>query len=245
MIVIPAIDLKDGRCVRLEQGDQKRVTIFSNDPVKVAKQWESMGAEMLHVVDLDGAFRGEPCNEDQIDAIVRSVSIPVQVGGGLRDLETIERYFQRGVARVILGTVVYQLHGFVREVCDRFPERILASIDAREGMVAIEGWTKVMPKRAEDLANELKDLGISTIVYTDILKEGMMGGPNFVGIRRLAEACSLPIIASGGFATLADLEKLKEFEELGVMGAILGRSLYQGTISLPEAMKVLQVEAST
>ncbi|MBI4209293.1 MAG: 1-(5-phosphoribosyl)-5-[(5-phosphoribosylamino)methylideneamino]imidazole-4-carboxamide isomerase [Deltaproteobacteria bacterium] len=244
MVIIPAIDLKDGKCVRLEQGDKTRVQIFSEDPVKVGRQWEALGAEMLHVVDLDGAFTGEPQNESHIDAIVKAVKIPVQVGGGLRDLQTLERYLERGVARVILGTTAYQMHGFVREACERFPGRILASIDAREGMVAIEGWTKVVPKRAEILANELKDLGVSMIIYTDILKEGMMGGPNFVGIRRMAELSSLPIIASGGFAKIEDLEKLKEFEDFGVVGAVLGKSLYLGTIDLREAIEIMRSEAA-
>lgn len=236
MIVIPAIDLKEGRCVRLEQGLMEKDTVYSDDPAAMARHWQDEGGELLHLVDLDGAFAGVPINRAAISAIVAAVDIPTELGGGIRDLATIEAYLDLGVDRVILGTVAKENPSLVGEACQRFPGRIVVGIDARDGLVAVRGWAEVTTKRAEDLAREMEGLGVSAIIYTDIARDGMMQGPNLEATRSLAEAISIPVIASGGVSSLEDILRLLEIESSGVEGVITGKAIYTGALNLREAV---------
>ena len=236
MIVIPAIDLKEGRCVRLEQGLMDRDTVFNDNPVAQALEWQRQGAELLHIVDLDGAFAGEPKNRDAIEAIVCAISIPTQLGGGIRDLATVEAYLSLGLSRVILGTAAQRNPELVREACARFPGRIVVGIDARNGMVAVEGWAEVTGVTAVDLARKFEGYGVVAIIYTDIARDGMLQGPNLEATRALAEAVSIPVIASGGVSTLKDIENLMAIEQFGVTGVITGKAVYTGAIRLAEAI---------
>jgi phosphoribosylformimino-5-aminoimidazole carboxamide ribotide isomerase len=236
MIVIPAIDLKDGRCVRLEQGLMERDTVFCDSPAEQAIKWQGQGAEMLHIVDLNGAFAGEPKNRTSIEEIVRSIHIPTQLGGGIRDLATIEAYLSLGIGRVILGTAAQRNPELVKEACARFPGRIVVGIDAKNGMVAVQGWAEVTDIRAVEMARRFEGYGVSAIIYTDISRDGMLSGPNLDATRELAEAISIPVIASGGVSRLSDIENLMAIEASGVIGVITGKAIYTGAISLAEAV---------
>jgi len=239
MQIIPAIDLKGGNCVRLQQGEMDRETRFSDHPAEVARHWESLGASMLHIVDLDGAVGGKPHNEDAINQILKAVTIPLQLGGGIRSLNTIEHYLSRGLKRVVLGTVAHKQPELLEEACKKFPNRIVVGIDARDGRVAVEGWTETTANRAIDLVKSLEEKGVAAIVFTDIKRDGMMGGPNTESTRELAEATRIPLIASGGVTTLDHISELLTIEASGVEGIIIGRALYEKTIDLKEALALL------
>lgn len=237
MIVIPAIDLKDGNCVRLEQGLMERDTVFNDDPGAQAREWQDQGAELLHIVDLDGAFAGEPKNRSAIEMIVRAVTIPTQLGGGIRDLATIEAYLALGIGRVIIGTAAQRNPELVKEACAKFPGRIVVGIDAKNGMVAVQGWAEVTGITAVELAKKFEGFGVSAIIYTDISRDGMLQGPNIEATRQLAEAINIPVIASGGLSSLKDIENLMAIESSGVTGVITGKAIYTGAINLAEAIK--------
>lgn len=236
MIVIPAIDLKEGQCVRLEQGEMHRDTVFSDNPAEQALKWQQAGAELLHIVDLDGAFAGEPKNRSAIEAIIKALAIPAQLGGGIRDIATIEAYLAMGLSRVIIGTAAQRHPELVVEACAKFPGRIVVGIDAKDGMVAVQGWAEVTGITAVDLSKRFEDCGVSAIIYTDISRDGMMGGPNLESTRALAEAISIPVIASGGVSSLQDIRNLMTIEQSGVTGAITGKAIYTGAIKLSEAI---------
>jgi phosphoribosylformimino-5-aminoimidazole carboxamide ribotide isomerase len=236
MIVIPAIDLKKGNCVRLEQGEMDRDTIFSTSPAEQAMKWQQAGAELLHLVDLDGAFAGEPKNKGAIEAILKAISIPAQLGGGIRDIATIEAYLSLGLSRVIIGTAAQRNPELVVEACRKFPGQIVVGIDAKNGMVAVQGWAELTNITAVDLARKFEDCGVSAIIYTDISRDGMMGGPNIKATKALAEAISIPVIASGGLSSLKDIKNLMAIEASGVTGAITGKAIYTGAIDLSEAI---------
>lgn len=238
MLVIPAIDLKAGRCVRLYQGDMDRATIYSDNPVATALRWQSEGAERLHIVDLDGAVSGAGVNTAVIEQICQALTIPVQVGGGIRSLDAIERLLSRGVARVILGTVAYRQPEVVATACQRFPGHITVGIDARAGKVAVQGWTEATELEASALARRCAGVGVSEIVYTDIARDGTEQGVNLDATLTLARAVSLPIIASGGVAGLRDIERLVPLELDGIAGVIVGRALYTGAVKLAEAVAI-------
>jgi phosphoribosylformimino-5-aminoimidazole carboxamide ribotide isomerase len=238
MLVIPAIDLKNGHCVRLYQGDMNQATIYSDDPVATALHWQSEGAERLHVVDLDGAVSGSGMNTAVIGHICRALTIPVQVGGGIRNLEAIERLSFLGVSRMILGTVAYRDPDVVAAACHRFPGQITVGIDARGGKVAIQGWTETTALEAIDLAQRCAAMGVSEVIYTDIARDGTEQGVNLDATLALAQAVALPVIASGGVATLRDIQRLAQFESRGISGVIVGRALYTGAVNLPEAILV-------
>ena len=236
MIVIPAIDLKEGRCVRLEQGLMDKDTVYSDDPAGQALSWQEQGGELLHIVDLDGAFAGVPRNREAIRAIVEAVSMPTELGGGIRDLATVEAYLELGVSRVILGTVAKENPALVAEACRLFPGHIVVGIDAKDGLVAVRGWADVTEKLATELAKEMEGYGVEAIIYTDIARDGMMQGPNIEATRQLAEAISVPVIASGGVSSLDDIARLMTVEAAGVTGVITGKALYTGSLDLREAV---------
>ncbi len=236
MIVIPAIDLKEGKCVRLEQGLMEKDTVFCDNPADQAREWERQGAELLHIVDLDGAFAGEPKNRASIEAIVKGIAIPTQLGGGIRDIATMEAYLSLGIGRVILGTAAQRNPELVEEACRLFPGRIVVGIDAKNGMVAVQGWAEVTGVTAVDLAKRFEGYGVAAIIYTDIARDGMMQGPNIEATRALAEAISIPVIASGGVSSLKDIENLMAIEASGIAGAITGKAVYTGAINLAEAV---------
>nr|WP_320114928.1 1-(5-phosphoribosyl)-5-[(5-phosphoribosylamino)methylideneamino]imidazole-4-carboxamide isomerase [uncultured Desulfuromonas sp.] len=236
MIVIPAIDLKNGACVRLEQGLMERDTVYSDDPGAQARIWQDQGGEMLHIVDLDGAFAGEPKNRHAIESIVKALDIPTELGGGIRDMETIECYLKLGVSRVILGTIAKENPQFVKEACKAFPGQIVVGIDAKEGLVAVRGWADVTEKKAIDLAREMEDFGVEAIIYTDIARDGMMQGPNLKETGDLAEAITIPVIASGGVSSLKDIENLLTIKDKGLAGVITGKAIYSGALDLREAV---------
>ena len=238
MLIIPAIDLKAGQCVRLYQGDMDRATVYSDDPVETAQRWQREGSPRLHVVDLDAAVSGTTVNTSAIERICQALSIPVQVGGGIRSLATLERLLSLGVSRAILGTVAHRQPTLVAEACARFPGRITVGIDARAGRVAVQGWTETTDLEATDLALRCQDQGVSEIVYTDISRDGTQQGVNHEATGALAEAVSVPVIASGGVASTADIQRLLPFESSGVMGVIIGRALYTGGVQLGEAIRL-------
>ncbi len=238
MILYPAIDLKDGACVRLVHGRMDSATVFGTDPAAQAAAFEAAGCEWLHLVDLNGAFAGTPINAAAVEAILARVKVPVQLGGGIRDMATIERWLAKGLARVILGTIAVENPALVREAARRFPGHIAVGIDAREGFVATKGWAEATAVQATDLAKSFEDAGVAALIYTDILRDGAMGGPNIAATAALASTVSIPVIASGGVATLADLIALRD---TGVIaGAISGRALYDGAIDLGEALVALK-----
>lgn len=243
MLVIPAIDLKEGKCVRLEQGLMEKDTVFNDDPAAQARAWQEQGAELLHIVDLDGAFAGEPKNRSAIEAILTAITIPAQLGGGIRDLATIEAYLSLGLSRVIIGTAAQRNPELVREACAKFPGRIVVGIDAKNGMVAVQGWAEVTDVTAIDLARRFEGFGVSAIIYTDISRDGMLQGPNLEATRALAEAVSIPVIASGGVSTLRDIENLMAIEAFGVSGVITGKAVYTGAIRLSEAIALTRGRA--
>ncbi|BAF60714.1 MAG: 1-(5-phosphoribosyl)-5-[(5-phosphoribosylamino)methylideneamino]imidazole-4-carboxamide isomerase [Pelotomaculum sp.] len=242
MLIIPAIDLREGNCVRLVEGRLDRETVYSGDPVAVAGMWQSQGARMLHVVDLDGAFSGAPKNLDVIGEILSAVSIPVQVGGGIRSMEAVERLLELGAARVILGTAAILKPQLVAEACARYGEAVLVGIDGRNGRVAIEGWGVTVDKGTVELALEMKRLGIKRAVFTDIRRDGTLRGPNLEAIREFAAATGLKVIASGGVSNAEDLRALKKLEPLGVEAVIMGKALYAGTVKMSEALAIASGE---
>ncbi|MGB7574214.1 MAG: 1-(5-phosphoribosyl)-5-[(5-phosphoribosylamino)methylideneamino]imidazole-4-carboxamide isomerase [Thermodesulfobacteriota bacterium] len=240
MIVIPAVDLKNGRCVRLSQGRMDQESVYSEHPVEMAKQWESKGAERLHVVDLDGAVMGKPIHWPLIKEISQSVCIPIEVGGGIRDLATVEDYLSSGVGWVVLGTAAFQNRGLIDEACHRFPEKVILGIDAKRGKVAIQGWNEVVSLEAIDLAKQYEGMGLSAIIFTDIERDGMGTGLNFESTKSLARSTSIPVIASGGVSRMEDIERLLELEQDGVIGVIVGRALYTGRLDLAEAIRLVK-----
>jgi len=236
MIIFPAIDIKDGLCVRLMQGDPDRATVYGKDPVAVAKHWEAEGAEWLHVVDLDGAFSKQPVNGGIVRAIAESLSIPVQVGGGIRTLENAKSYLSAGVARVILGTAALREPEIVEEACELYPGRIALGLDARDGLVALEGWKEATRTDALSVVERFKSQALAAVIYSDIHRDGMQTGVNIEATRRLIEATQIPVIASGGVSTIQDIEKLLPLVALGLLGVITGRAIYEGTLDLREAI---------
>jgi len=237
MLLIPAIDLKDGHCVRLRQGDLGDATIFSEDPAAMAQQWLEQGARRLHLVDLNGAVAGTPKNQVAIKSILKALDdeIPVQIGGGIRDLNTIEKYLDIGLSYVIIGTAAVKDPGFLRDACSAFPGSIIVGLDARDGKVATDGWSKLTRHDVLDIARKFEDYGCEAIIYTDIGRDGMLSGVNIEATVKLAQHVSIPIIASGGVTNLDDIRALCEVEHEGVEGAILGRSIYEGTLDFAEA----------
>ena len=239
MLLIPAIDLKNGQCVRLRQGKMDDVTVFSPDPVAVAKRWADEGAQRLHVVDLDGAIKGQPINIKVVEKIVGAVKVPVQVGGGIRDEETVQRLLNAGVQYVIVGTKAVSAPHFLHDLCLEYPRHVIVSIDAKDGRVALNGWAKVTGHDAIETARHCERDGAEAIVYTDIAKDGMMNGFNVEATRDLARSVNTPVFASGGISSAKDLAALKEIEGDGVAGAIIGRALYEGTLTVKDALKAL------
>jgi phosphoribosylformimino-5-aminoimidazole carboxamide ribotide isomerase len=237
VIIIPAIDLKGGQCVRLAQGDFQRVTVYGDHPAEVAKLWQQKGAERIHVVDLEGSLEGSPRNRTAVEDIIREVNIPVELGGGIRDMATIEAYVRMGIRWVILGTAAVRNESFAREACQTFGDSIILGIDAADGRVAVQGWTEQTALSAVDLARRYEIYDVAAIVYTDIKRDGMETGVNIEATKSLAQAVRVPIIASGGVSGLRDIEQLAAIESFGVMGVIAGRSLYTGALSLEEAIK--------
>jgi len=239
MNVIPAVDIKDGKCVRLLQGQMESEIVFSDDPAAMARQWDQMGAELIHVVDLDGAIKKSPQNLQTIRGIVKTVSAHVQVGGGIRNLETIDQYVKLGVRRVIIGTEAIRNPELVDAACKKFRGQIVVGIDARNGRVAIEGWTENTEIDAIELAKRFEDSGVAAINFTDIHRDGMQTGPNLEETRRLAEAVNIPVVASGGVSTLEDIKNLIPLEQAGVVGVITGKALYSGTLNFEEALRLV------
>ena len=238
MIIIPAVDIRKGRCVRLFQGRMDKETVFSDDPAAMAKRWEDEGAEIIHVIDLDGAIKKSPQNLNSISNIIDSVNAHIQVGGGIRDKKTVGLLLDLGAERVIIGTEAIKNPNFVKDACKAFPGRIIVGIDARNGFVAIEGWTKTTKTKAVDLAKQFEDCGVAVINFTDIHRDGMQTGPNIDETRLLAEAVSIPVVASGGVSTIEDIKNLLPLKEVGVVGIITGRALYSGSMKLKEAIEI-------
>lgn len=236
MLIIPAIDLKDGQCVRLRQGLMEDSTVFSDDPVAMATQWVEAGTRRLHLVDLNGAFAGEPVNGEVVRAIAKAYpQLPIQIGGGIRSLETIEAYVKAGVSYVIIGTKAVREPDFVTEACQAFPGRVIVGLDAKNGLVATDGWAEVSDVQATDLAKQFDALGVSAIVYTDIARDGMMQGVNVEATVQMAQASSIPVIASGGITNMEDIKALAAVFSKGICGAITGRAIYEGTLDVREA----------
>jgi len=239
MILFPAIDLKDGQCVRLYQGDMDKATVFNDSPANQAVEFEASGFELLHLVDLNGAFAGKPVNGDAVEAILEATNLPAQLGGGIRDLATIEMWLNKGIKRVILGTIAVNDPDLVREACKLFPGQVAVGIDARDGMVAVEGWAEVSSLTAIDLAAKSEDAGVAAIIYTDIERDGAMKGVNVASTAALARATSIPVIASGGVASVEDLKALKA-QDVTFEGVISGRAIYDGRLDAQEALEVLR-----
>ena len=240
MDVIPAVDIKNGKCVRLFQGRMDSETVFSDDPAAMAKRWEDEGAEFIHIVDLDGAIEKSPQNLGSIRKIINSVDAHIQVGGGIRNERTIRMFLEIGVKRVVMGTEAIRNPKLVKDACKEFPGQIVVGIDARNGWVAIEGWTKTTQIKAVDLAIQFEDSGVAAINFTDIHRDGMQTGPNIEETRRLAEAVNIPVVASGGISSIEDIQNLIPLETVGVVGVIIGRALYSGSLKLKEAIEVLK-----
>jgi phosphoribosylformimino-5-aminoimidazole carboxamide ribotide isomerase len=253
MLLIPAIDLKDGHCVRLKQGDMELATVFSTEPADMALHWLKAGARRLHLVDLNGAFAGKPKNEDAVKSILKVVqqfaldngidAIPVQLGGGIRDLDTIERYLDAGISYVIIGTAAVKNPGFVQDACSAFPGHIIVGLDAKDGKVATDGWSKMSGHEVIDLAKKFETYGVEAIIYTDIGRDGMMGGVNIDATVKLAQAVKMPVIASGGVHVIGDVEALCAVQGEGIEAVICGRSIYEGTLDLASAQ--LRADALT
>lgn len=239
MLLIPAIDLKDGQCVRLKQGDMDAATIFSNDPAAMAEHWLAQGARRLHLVDLNGAFAGKPKNEGAVKAILKAVNgrIPVQIGGGIRDLDTIERYLDDGIDYVIIGTAAVKNPGFLHDACGAFAGHVIVGLDAKEGKVATDGWSKLTGHEVIDLAQKFEDYGVEGVVYTDIGRDGMLSGVNIEATVKLAQALKVPVIASGGVSNVSDIEALCAVQDEGVEAVICGRSIYTGALDLKSAQQ--------
>lgn len=242
MIIYPAIDIRGGRCVRLTEGRFDAETVFADDPAEMALKWAGLGAEFLHLVDLDGALAGEGKNVPVIQRILKSVSIPVQLGGGIRNLETIEKLLELGVTRLILGSAAVKNPELVAEACKKYPGHIAVGIDAKNGEVAIEGWGQGSGVAATELAKKMASFGVETIIYTDISRDGMLSGVNVEATAALARACGVPIIASGGVASLDDIRRVKDVEGDGVQGCIIGKAIYTGAVDLKEALALAKEE---
>lgn len=241
MIIIPAIDLKDGRCVRLRQGDMAAETVYSSDVAEVARKWQQSGASLIHVVDLNGAVDGEPKNLRQIQSIMKSVTALVQVGGGIRTLETVRQYLHAGVSRVVLGTAAFTNRMLLDQACREFPQRIVLGLDARDGRVAVKGWTAVSDIKAIDLLKELSGCPIAAVIYTDIARDGMLNGPNLSALSEIVEFSSFPVIASGGITSLEDLRAIQSIGPK-IEGAIVGKALYDGKLDLEATVAALRKE---
>jgi len=239
MLIIPAVDIKGGRCVRLEQGAMDRETVFSEYPEQMAMQWERKGAKKLHLVDLDGAVTGRPVNKKAIQGITESLSIPVELGGGIRSLDAIEEYIALGIAEVIIGSAAYKDPDLVPAACERFPGRIIVGIDARDEHVSVQGWTESTGVPAVEMAKGFEGVGVTSIIYTDIARDGMKSGPNIESIRRFVRATSLPVIAAGGISSVKDIEELVGLQGDGLKGIIIGRALYDGLIDLEYILHVV------
>jgi phosphoribosylformimino-5-aminoimidazole carboxamide ribotide isomerase len=240
VILFPAIDLKEGLCVRLEQGDMARATVFNRDPAAQAHAFEQQGFEYLHLVDLDGAFAGKPVNAAAVDRILETIAIPVQLGGGIRDTATVEAWLDKGVTRVIIGTAAVRDPPFVKQAARDYPRRVAVGLDARDGRVAVEGWAKTSELSALDIARRFEDVGIAAIVYTDVARDGMLQGINWGATIALADAISIPVIASGGFASIEDVKRLIEPRARKLEGAIVGRALYDGRVDAAEALALIR-----
>jgi phosphoribosylformimino-5-aminoimidazole carboxamide ribotide isomerase len=238
MIIIPAVDIKNGKCVRLLQGRMDAETVYSDHPEDVASKWERFGAPLVHVVDLDGAIAKSPQNVPVVRKILRSVNVPIQLGGGIRNERTVQMYLEMGVERVIIGSEAIKKPAFVKKVCKKYPGQIVVGIDARDGRVAIDGWTQTTRIEAVDLAKEFEDCGVAAINFTDIHRDGMQTGPNLEATRRLAEAISIPVVASGGISSIQDVKNLLPLQEVGVVGIIIGKALYSGGLDLKEALEL-------
>jgi len=237
VLIIPAIDLKGGKCVRLLKGEEGTETVFSENPLQTARKWEGCGARLIHVVDLDGAFSGEPRNFEIIRDIVNTVSADVQVGGGIRNINTVEKYISVGVRRVILGTSAIQDRKFLIDVCKSFPERVGVGIDTKMGKIAVKGWKEVIDLDTEDFLNGLNAIGVSLVIHTDVDRDGTMEGVNLNAVEKFVKSSPIPVITSGGISSLEDIEKLFTLEEFGLVGIILGRSIYTGKINLNKAIQ--------
>ncbi len=240
MILFPAIDLKNGQCVRLEQGDMARATVFNLDPAAQAKTFESQGFEYLHVVDLDGAFAGKPVNAQAVEAMLKTVKFPVQLGGGIRDLATVEAWLSKGIRRVIIGTAAVRDPALVKEAARKFPGRVAVGLDARDGKVAVEGWAETSTVTALDIAKRFEDAGVAAIIFTDIARDGLLKGLNLEATIALADAISIPVIASGGLASIEDVKALLTPRAKKLEGAISGRALYDGRIDPAEALRLIR-----
>jgi phosphoribosylformimino-5-aminoimidazole carboxamide ribotide isomerase len=242
MLIIPAIDIKEGKCVRLVEGQFSDAEIFSDDPIKVAEKWADKGAEMLHIVDLDGARYGKLTNISLVEQIINKIGIPVQVGGGIRSYQEVKNLLDLGASRVILGTILWKNKALAKKLFADFSEKIIAGIDARDGYVAIEGWQNITPVDALDFAGKMEKLGAKRIIYTDIKRDGTLKGPNISNIEKIVKKVNIPLICSGGIASLGDIEKLMGFETKGLEGVILGKALYKGTLLLEDALKLVVSE---
>ncbi|MBT4922058.1 MAG: 1-(5-phosphoribosyl)-5-[(5-phosphoribosylamino)methylideneamino]imidazole-4-carboxamide isomerase [Rickettsiales bacterium] len=236
MNIYPAIDIKGGNCVRLRQGDLNQVTLFNINPLNQAKQFSEAGFEWLHVVDLDGAARGRPMNKEEIFDIAKNTDLKIQVGGGIRNIKTIEEYLNNGIARIILGTSAIRDMDLVRQACELFPGRIIVGVDVRSNKVAVEGWLEDSDILVFDLISELKDVGVASVIYTDITRDGILSGFDEVGAIEIAKNCEIPLIVSGGVSSVNDLDKISKLSKFGIEGAIIGRALYEGNISFEEAL---------
>lgn len=240
MILFPAIDLKDGQCVRLKLGEMDQATVFNDDPAAQAREFEDQGFEYLHIVDLNGAFAGKPVNREAVESILKAIKIPAQLGGGIRDLATVETWLSHGLRRVILGTAAVRNPALVKTACKAFPGRVAVGIDAKAGKVAVEGWAESSTLTAIDLAHRFEDAGVAAIIYTDIDRDGILAGLNFAGTAELAKATKIPVIASGGLASIEDVRTLMRPEYAMLAGAITGRALYDGRIDPKAALRLLE-----
>jgi len=238
MLLIPAIDLKDGKCVRLRQGEMSQVTRYSDDPVGMAEHWQNLGARYLHIVDLDGAVEGTPKHLHQIEAIAKKLTIPIQVGGGIRNVETVQAYRSIGVDRVVVGTAALQDSNFLASVAQQFPQKILVGIDVKQGLIAVHGWTTVSTLTPRQVFDSIKDLPLGGIVYTDISRDGMLNGPNISALREAARTSPVPVIASGGVTALDDIRAIQEIGD-NVSGVIIGKALYEGALDLKAALALV------
>lgn len=244
MLIIPAVDIRGGRCVRLTQGRFDREQVFSNDPVEMALNWQEKGTKRLHVVDLDGAVQGKPQNLKVIEKIVNTVNIPVQLGGGIRDIDTIDKCISIGIDRVIMGTSAVFNREIVKKAVSLYPDRVIVGIDAKDGRVAVKGWLEISEQKSVDLIKEIEQFGINRIIYTDITKDGMMTGPNLAALEEILENTGMKVIASGGISSIGDLIALKKMEAKGLEGAIIGKALYLGKIDLKAALEIMEGEDS-